>query len=380
MASTVDKEVQDGHNSDVVSIELTAPPGWKKLFTPKKGGTPRQKNEIVFVAPTGEEINNRKQLEQYLKSHSGNPAVSEFDWGTGETPRRSARISGKAKATPPSESDPPRKRGRKSSASKDNKETDTAIEETDCKKEVEMQDVVVMENIAGGEKGEGGPKESQVESGDNPEAKMDEAGPEKFLVKDVEIQNNVQETKNVEIDVGTEKGEDGSKEDQAEIGDNQDAKMDEAVPAKSVGKEVEVQNDANETKNVELDTVVDKEQTDETADTEVTGKVPENDVDGNLRIEKHNNMDAKLKLNGNDATDEEQNKLKNIPAETQNGAEHGKPGDLEPSSGRDVEEKLGLQENNDKANVQLENAMVSQQPGQADASKQQHLTPSPVSC
>ncbi|THG02869.1 hypothetical protein TEA_011928 [Camellia sinensis var. sinensis] len=64
---------------------------------PKKAGTPK-KNEIIFTALTGEEIINRKQLEQYLKSHPGNPAISEFDWGTGETPRKSARISEKAKA------------------------------------------------------------------------------------------------------------------------------------------------------------------------------------------------------------------------------------------------------------------------------------------
>ncbi|KAG6575596.1 Methyl-CpG-binding domain-containing protein 11, partial [Cucurbita argyrosperma subsp. sororia] len=51
----------------------------------------------MFVAPTGEEISNRKQLEQYLKSHSEDVAVSDFDWSTGVTPRRSARISEKAK-------------------------------------------------------------------------------------------------------------------------------------------------------------------------------------------------------------------------------------------------------------------------------------------
>jgi hypothetical protein len=47
-------------------------------YFPKSIDTPR-KNEILFIAPTGEETNNRKQVEQYLKSHPGNPAVSEFD-------------------------------------------------------------------------------------------------------------------------------------------------------------------------------------------------------------------------------------------------------------------------------------------------------------
>lgn len=96
-------------------------------FFPKKVGTPR-KSEIVFIAPTGEEISSKKQLEQYLKAHPGNPAVSEFDWGTGETPRRSARISEKVKSTPPTETEPPKKRSRKSSSGskKDSKETEAA--------------------------------------------------------------------------------------------------------------------------------------------------------------------------------------------------------------------------------------------------------------
>ena len=109
-------------------------------FMPKKGGTPK-KNEIVFIAPTGEEITNRRHLEQYLKSHPGNPAMSEFDWGTGETPRRSVRISEKAKATPPSEPELPKKRSRKTSASKkDDKEKETGTEEIEVVKEVHMQD------------------------------------------------------------------------------------------------------------------------------------------------------------------------------------------------------------------------------------------------
>ncbi|GER27424.1 methyl-CPG-binding domain 10 [Striga asiatica] len=120
--------------NDVVSVELPAPASWKKLYLPKKGGTPK-KNEILFIAPTGEHISNRRQLEQYLKSHAGNPPLSEFDWGTGETPRRSARISEKVKSTPPSkESEPPKKRARKSLATKKDKE------KTEGTKEVEMHD------------------------------------------------------------------------------------------------------------------------------------------------------------------------------------------------------------------------------------------------
>nr|VDD52431.1 unnamed protein product [Brassica oleracea] len=88
-------------------------------FFPNKVG-PVKKTEIVFVAPTGEEISNRKQLDQYLKSHPGNPSITEFDWTTSGTPRRSARISDKkTKSTPSPDKEPPKKRGRtKSSGSK----------------------------------------------------------------------------------------------------------------------------------------------------------------------------------------------------------------------------------------------------------------------
>ncbi|KAE8674338.1 hypothetical protein F3Y22_tig00111758pilonHSYRG00124 [Hibiscus syriacus] len=66
---------------------------------PKKTGTPK-KNETTFVAPTGEEISSKRQLEQYLKANPNGSAVSEFDWGKGETPRRSARISEKDNEEP----------------------------------------------------------------------------------------------------------------------------------------------------------------------------------------------------------------------------------------------------------------------------------------
>ncbi|KAL4571479.1 hypothetical protein LXL04_018239 [Taraxacum kok-saghyz] len=105
-----------GPNDEVVSLELPAPSGWKKMFVPKKAGTPKKK-EIVFTAPTGEEITNRKQLEKYLKAHPGGPKTSDFDWGTGETPRRSSRISEKVKESPPV-TEPSPKKPKTSSASK----------------------------------------------------------------------------------------------------------------------------------------------------------------------------------------------------------------------------------------------------------------------
>jgi hypothetical protein len=47
-------------------------------LAPIRGG----KLEVIFVAPTGEEIKSKRQLTQYLKAHPGGPASSEFDWGT----------------------------------------------------------------------------------------------------------------------------------------------------------------------------------------------------------------------------------------------------------------------------------------------------------
>ncbi|KAK7354368.1 hypothetical protein VNO80_19828 [Phaseolus coccineus] len=132
MASLVEQE--GDASEETYTLELPAPPGWKKKFIPKKTGTPK-KNEIVFTAPPGEEINNRKQLEKYLKAHPGGPDVTEFDWGTGETPRRSARISEKAKAAPPTESEPQKKRSKRTPAS----QKETFQEEKEDTKETDMQ-------------------------------------------------------------------------------------------------------------------------------------------------------------------------------------------------------------------------------------------------
>ncbi|XP_017649482.1 methyl-CpG-binding domain-containing protein 11 [Gossypium arboreum] len=171
---------------EVFSVELPAPASWKKMFFPKKVGSPR-KTEIMFIAPTGEEISSRKQLEQYLKSHPGNPPITEFDWGTGETPRRSARISEKAKATPTPEKEPPKKRGRKSlSAKKENKETEAVPEKSEGEKENEKEDAPTTEKeTAEAEREKDTSIETQVQDGVKTEVadqtghadtKMEEAG------------------------------------------------------------------------------------------------------------------------------------------------------------------------------------------------------------
>jgi len=64
----------------------------------------------MFTTPTGEKIHTRRHMEKYLKENGG-PNISEFDWGNGETPRRSERIIEKAKEAPlvEHESEPPKK-------------------------------------------------------------------------------------------------------------------------------------------------------------------------------------------------------------------------------------------------------------------------------
>ncbi|KAL4291917.1 hypothetical protein GQ457_14G005440 [Hibiscus cannabinus] len=183
---------------EVISVELPAPASWKKMFFPKKVGSPR-KTEIVFIAPTGEEISTRRQLEQYLKSHPGNPPVTEFDWGTGETPRRSSRISEKAKATPTPEKEPPKKRGRKSlSAKKEEKETEANPEKAEGEKESVKEDAQAAEKETAEvekEKEKDTSIETQVHDADKTEvadqtehtdAKMEEAGQEE-AVKDIKV-------------------------------------------------------------------------------------------------------------------------------------------------------------------------------------------------
>ncbi|KAK1400043.1 methyl-CpG-binding domain-containing protein 11-like [Heracleum sosnowskyi] len=209
MASSV---VENKEEEQVAALELPAPPGWNKKFLLKKGGTPK-KNEIIFTAPTGEEISTRKQLEQYLKSHPGGPAMSEFDWGAGDTPRRSARISEKVKATPSPESDPPTKRSKKSSAGK----VKEAIPEETLVKDDEMQktEEVAKDNAAAetvdktqviaediGKKLEDESKdEIHVKDGETAQASLEEPNPD----EDVKATKDAEESKVAEAEKETSK-------------------------------------------------------------------------------------------------------------------------------------------------------------------------------
>ncbi|KAJ4866723.1 Methyl-CpG-binding domain-containing protein 10 [Raphanus sativus] len=175
------------NTDELVSIELPAPASWKKLFYPKRAGTPR-KTEIVFMAPTGEEISSRKQLEQYLKAHPGNPVISEFDWTTGESPRRSSRISQKVKATTPTPDREPHMKKRRSSLTKK-----------------DMKEAAEKENKEG-EKTEGGAEVAEAEK-ENKEGEKKEGGK-----KDGEVVTDKKEPMEVDTSEGEKKTEAGNKE------------------------------------------------------------------------------------------------------------------------------------------------------------------------
>ncbi|BFI07618.1 hypothetical protein MPTK1_2g13780 [Marchantia polymorpha subsp. ruderalis] len=101
--------MDSGFNDD-----LSAPQGWTKKLMPKKAGTPKRK-DVIYIAPDGEEIKNKKQLDKYLKVHPGGPSSADFDWSTGETPRRSARLSSKGRLSSDStDTEPVTKRSRRS--------------------------------------------------------------------------------------------------------------------------------------------------------------------------------------------------------------------------------------------------------------------------
>ncbi|KAJ8755713.1 hypothetical protein K2173_024257 [Erythroxylum novogranatense] len=201
---------------EVVSVELPAPSSWKKMFYPKRGGTPR-KSEITFIAPTGEEINTRRQLEQYLKAHPGNPPISEFDWGTGETPRRSARISQKAKTTPTPEKEPAKKRSRKSSGSKkENKETESAPEESEGEKDIKMKDAEgTLKQNAEAEKGE---DKEPDEGKENEDATKEKTSSE-------EVKKDSETTEDIDRGKGAEDTEVKGDAMEAEMQENTEAEL-----------------------------------------------------------------------------------------------------------------------------------------------------------
>lgn len=217
MATSVDKEKQiETVERDIVCFELPAPSGWSKKFMPKKSGI-FKKNEVVFISPTGEEVHNRKQLEKYIKATPGSPALSEFDWGTGQTPRRSVRISEKVRAAPAPESEPAKKRSRKSSATKKDKEdTEVSPKGAEETKEVEIEGTenLLEDNLDVGNKDlkdkedENKTQDATMEAAAPEEAKLGESiGTSNFKAgkEHVETETEMSNLKEIEGDCSSEK-------------------------------------------------------------------------------------------------------------------------------------------------------------------------------
>ncbi|CAA2969326.1 methyl- -binding domain-containing 11-like [Olea europaea subsp. europaea] len=146
---------EESKQNEVVTIELPAPPGWIK----KEGGTPGR-NYVVFTSPTGEDIKTKRQLDQYLKSHPGGPSAVDFDWGTGDTPRRSTRLSEKSKMQEVPEVVTPKKKQKKHSEKKETKENEDAagVEDNDkdaTTKETKGPDVSMADAENAGDDGGG---------------------------------------------------------------------------------------------------------------------------------------------------------------------------------------------------------------------------------
>lgn len=181
-------------------------------------------------------------MEQYLKAHEGSPAVSEFDWGTGETPRRSARISEKAKFTPPSkEIDPQAKRRKRSSATKKDKETDAGKEVTEGMEVDEKQEAGTEEKETKGtsdDKLQEEPAEKGVQ-----EAKVEDNGPLEGVAtdaKDGDPETNEKDEKTEEVN-GTEHI--GEKEEKiSETVPDDATKQDDHEQGAANGAETEVAN------------------------------------------------------------------------------------------------------------------------------------------
>ncbi|XP_059276572.1 methyl-CpG-binding domain-containing protein 11-like [Lycium ferocissimum] len=301
MANSVEK-------NEIVSIELPAPNGWNIFlkFLPKKGGTPK-KNEIIFTAPTGEEITTRKQLEQYLKSHPGGPPVAEFDWGTGETPRRSARITEKVKATQsPAGSEPAKKRSRKSSASK--KDSKEVTEEIDAAKDDDIEetekhekDTAAMEAEKDVEQKQDGKSEEEKKEeaeatekdvqkkneSENADGKVEDAPSEEAQVeKDVEMADNVGHTDDVEK-APADKAADGpvaTKNNDEEI----DINVQEVENTAKSTEEAQIEKDVKMTDNIGHPDDVEEAPADKAADGPEATK--NNEEEKNVQVQEVENI------------------------------------------------------------------------------------------
>jgi hypothetical protein len=86
--------VESSGESDPLVQEEAFVEGWRRRLVLRKG-VKKQRRDVVYVAPDGTEVKNKKQLEKYLKKHPGGPLVSEFNWRSEMPTRLSRRLSNK---------------------------------------------------------------------------------------------------------------------------------------------------------------------------------------------------------------------------------------------------------------------------------------------
>ncbi|KAF8086896.1 hypothetical protein N665_0609s0027 [Sinapis alba] len=341
------------NTDELVSIELSAPPSWKKLFYPKRAGTPR-KTEIVFMAPTGEEISSRKQLQQYLKAHPGNPLISEFDWTTGETPRRSSRISEKVKATTPTpDKEPLLKKRRSSLTKKDNREAaekNQVAQQAEADKNGQTEEVVVPA-VKDGLKEAAVEENKEVEKSEAEKVNKEDENKEGEVVKDpMEVDSSEIEKKaeaeNKEGEVVTDKKE-PIEVDSSEIEKKAEAenKEGEVVTDKKEPMEVdssEVEKKAEEEKEGE---VTDKKETMEVATSEVENRAesgggnPKVDTEIKEPNEVVTEIDGKKKLAEKETENKGSMSVEANGSETKEADEHKTDG--EPNLDADAEANKG---------------------------------------
>ncbi|KAL3366507.1 hypothetical protein AABB24_011273 [Solanum stoloniferum] len=333
MASPMEK---GSHDDEIVSVELAAPPSWKKLFTPKQGGT-LKKSEVVFITPTGEEVKNRKQLEQYLKAHPGNPAIAEFDWSTGETPRRSARISEKVKAMrPPSLLESPKKKRRTSSGTKKvSKEKDAA------KAEKESSETKGME--------------SSKEENENLGKKEVEAVVEDERIEDAKLPPAVKpDSESEEFHSADDSNQDKSENAEAEMEDKKKKEMEAAEEDECLKGAELPSGDKPEPESEEVHSAdVGKQNKSENADIEEKLVSP--------------NKPEELAAEGTNVT----------IGGSGNQAEHAIDGVSKDAHSNDSEDRPKEEKETEGTDLAMENNNINQ-PGLVHS--QQHQSPAPISC
>lgn len=200
-----------------------------------------------------------------MKSHPGDVAISDFDWSTGEAPRRSARISEKVKAAPPQE-EPPRKRARKSPGSK--KKEQNEAEKSDGVKETEIKDAEMSEkehpeiekekesSKDEEPKKEDETKEKENENSKDEEPKIDDETKEKENETSKDEEPKIEdETKEKELETSKDeepKNEDKIKDKEIETAEDEEPKKEDVETKDDTGIE-NVPGDTTETKNGQLD-------------------------------------------------------------------------------------------------------------------------------